>query len=763
MSIHGLRDLRVVDLSSGVAGAYATKLLADAGAEVVLVEPPDGDPLRSNQRLFDYLHASKRSVRSSVPDEELAALAGGADVVVEGGSVDVEGLRAAHPGLVVVSLTPWGRTGPWSGRPATHFTVEAASGSLLYRGLPTEVPYQAGGHIGHWTMGSYAGSAALAAALHARRTGAGVHVDCSLLEVMAIANSTFSDIMNSMMGRPPLTTPPRNLESPSIERCKDGWVGFNTNSGQMFQGFLMLIERFDLLDDLNWASLQYRMEHYDEWSGIMADWLLEHTLAETLERAAEYRVAAAPVHDGESILDDAHLSARGVFVPNPSGFLQPRPPYLIDGEHVRPLAPAPAVGEADGALSWPPRLPSGSSDSSADELPLAGLRVLDVTSWWAGPSATGFLAALGAEVIHVESTAHPDGMRATGFMFGTEDWWEWGHMFVAANVNKLDLTLDLSSERGMELLLRLVPQCDIVVENFAPRVAERWGLTWDVVRERNPRAVMMRMPAFGLSGPWRDRPGFAQTMEQMCGLAWVTGPLGGPPRIVRGPCDPIAGMHGAFAALLALEEARRTGTGHFVEATMIEAAVNCAAEVLLGDHPIRMGNRSPEAAPQGLYPCAGVERWVALSVSSDEQWQALRSTLGWDDDPELATFAGRHHRHDELDERLSAWAAGLDPDDAADQLRAAGVPAVAAWDPRIVSRHPQVEARRLFEQVAHKAVGEHPVPGLPFRWTGIERWNRTASPLLGEHNEDVLSRLLGLTDAEIEDLRSAGVIGDRVG
>jgi crotonobetainyl-CoA:carnitine CoA-transferase CaiB-like acyl-CoA transferase len=762
VSVHGLRDLRVLDLSSGVAGAYATKLLADAGAEVVRVEPPEGDRLRANQRLFDYLHTSKRSVRSSVPDEELATLVAGADVLVESGTVDVEGLRAAHPALVVVSLTPWGRTGPWSDRPATHFTVEAASGSLLYRGLPSEVPYQAGGHIGHWTMGSYAGTASLAAALHARRTGEGVHVDCSLLEVMAIANSTFSDIMNSMQGRPALTNPPRNLESPSIERCKDGWVGFNTNSGQMFQGFLMLIERFDLLDSLDWASLQYRMDHFDEWSEMMDSWLREHTVAETLERAAEYRVAAAPVHDGESILADEHLSARGVFVPNPSGFLQPRPPYLIDGEHVRPFEPAPALGEAEGELSWSAR-PVPSSASAADGLPLAGVRVLDVTSWWAGPSATGFLAALGAEVIHVESTAHPDGMRATGFMFGKEDWWEWGHMFVAANVNKLDLTLDLGSPRGMELLLELVPKCDLVVENFAPRVAERWGLTWDVVHGLNPRAVMMRMPAFGLSGPWRERPGFAQTMEQMCGLAWVTGPLGGPPRIVRGPCDPIAGMHGAFAALLALEEARRTGEGRFVEATMIEGAVNCAAEVLFGDHPIRMGNRSPESAPQGLYPCAGTEQWVALSVASDEQWQALRTALGWEDDPGLSTLAGRHERHDELDERLAAWAAGLSPEEAAEQLRAAGVPAVAAWDPRIVSRHPQVEARRLFEQVAHAAVGEHPVPGLPFRWSGIDRWNRTPTPLLGEHNHQVLSGVLGLSDDEIAELAASGVIGTRVG
>jgi crotonobetainyl-CoA:carnitine CoA-transferase CaiB-like acyl-CoA transferase len=403
-------------------------------------------------------------------------------------------------------------------------------------------------------------------------------------------------------------------------------------------------------------------------------------------------------------------------------------------------------------------------------MPLAGLRVLDLTSWWAGPSGTGLLAALGAEVIHVESTTHPDGMRATGYMFGQPNWWEWGHMFVATNTNKLDLTLDLDQDRGLELLFELVEACDLVVENFAPRVAERWGLTWEAVHARNPSAVMVRMPAFGLSGPWRERVGFAQTMELLSGLAWVTGPLGGPPRIIRGPCDPIAGMHGAVAMLTALDEARRTGEGHFVEAIMIEGAVNCAAEQILeftayGQHLTRTGNRSPEAAPQGAYRCQGTEQWLAVSIATDEQWRALRSVLGdpdWARDAAFDHAAGRHAGHDALDERLAEWAAGQVVEEAVDCLVAAGVPAVVGWDPRVESTHPQLVARRLFESVPHHAVGEHPVPVLPLRWSGIDRWARTPTPLLGEHNRDVLSRILGLTDADIDALEDAAVIGTSV-
>ena len=779
MTMAGLEGVRVLDLTTVVAGNYATKLLADAGAEVIAVEPEGGSPLRQwsptnavppgeDGAIFRYLHASKRSVRASVPDDELAALVASADVLVEGGSVEVPGLREQHPHLVVLSVTPWGRTGPWAGRPWTHFTVEAASGSVLFRGLPTETPYQAGGHIVEWTTGSYAAACVIPALLHARRTGMGAHLDCSMLETMAIAGSTFSDLMNSMLGRPPVEAlgPARSLETPSVEPCKDGWVGFNTNSGQMFLNYLMVIERFDMLDDAEWISLAHRYAHLDEWNEIQHAYLREHTIEEILERCAEFRVAAAQVNDGETILSNEHFVERGVFVENPAGFLQPRAPYLVDGAPVRPFEPAPALGEADGSLSLPPR-EAWSERQSSNALPLEGVRVLDLTSWWAGPAATGIAAFLGAEVIHVESTTHPDGMRATGFYFHPDTWWEYGHMFVNANTNKLGITLDLSQERGLELVKELVKQCDIVVENFAPRVCERWGLTWDVIHGLNPKAVFVRMPAFGLSGPWRDRVGFAQTMEMMAGMAWVTGPLGGPPRIMRGPCDPIAGMHGAVAMLTAFEDARRTGVGHFVEAPMVEAAVNCAAEVILeftayGQHLTRMGNRSPEAAPQGLYQCQGAENWLALSVADDDQWLALRKVLGepdWALSSAFDTHEGRWAGHDELDERLAAWASTQDVADAAERLVEAGVPAVEAWDPRRESFHPQLQARGLYENVEHPVVGIQPCQGLPVRWSGIDRWVRTPAPTLGQHTRDVLSRILGLSEADLDALDAAGVIG----
>jgi crotonobetainyl-CoA:carnitine CoA-transferase CaiB-like acyl-CoA transferase len=672
----------------------------------------------------------------------------------------------------VLSITPFGLTGPLAGRPATEFTIQAESGSLLYRGRPDQPPIQGGGRISDWTAACYAAPAALGAVWHARRTGVGDHVDFSIAEVSAIAMSTFSDLSHHMQGRPPLTTVCRNLETPSIEPARDGWIGFNTNAAHMFQGLLLMIERADLLDDADLASFGGRTRRRTEWEAILHAWTTQHDCAEIMTLAAELRVPCTQVYDGRSILSNEHLRERGVFVDNPGGFAQPRQPYLVNGSPVRPFTAAPKVGEHTGAVEARPRpavAPISGARTGTSRLPFDGMRILDITSWWAGPSSTHFFALLGAEVWHVESVTHIDGMRTTGYMFGRPDWWEWGHMFTAANTNKLGVTIDIDHPGGKQLIDELVGECDAVAENFVPRVIDKWGLDWDHIHRVNRRAIYLRMPAFGLSGPWRERPGFAQTMEQLTGMAWITGHLDDQPRIMRGPCDPIAGLHGATALLVALWERERTGEGVFVESTMVEAALNCAAEQIVeytayGNVMMRAGNRSPHAAPQGVYACPGFEQWLAISVVNDEQWRGLRTALGdptWAGDPALASAAGRHEHHDAIDDALSEWAASWDLDDAVERLLAHGVPAARCWDPRVQSRHPQMEARGFYEELVHPSIGPHPVPTLPFRYSGVDRWTTRAAPTLGQDSRDVLMRVLGKSAAECDELEAAGIIGTR--
>lgn len=776
-----ISHVRVLDLSESIGGGYCAKLLSEAGAEVVKAERPGGSPIRHwssagpasvrSGALFAYLHGGHAAVAAH--EELLGPLLAAADVVI----TDLNGpgpapadLVAGDASAVVVSITPYGLTGPLAGLPGSELTVQADGGALAVRGHPARPPVQAGGQSTEWLAGAYAAFGALAALRRRDRTGTGGLVDVSWAEVASLSCTLFSDVTDSLAGRPDLSVRPaaRSLETPSVEPTADGYVGFNTNTAQQFSDFLVLVGRSDLLDaDPSWSGVGTRIQRWDEWNSIVHEWTTAHTTAEIVETAALLRIPVAPVTDGESVTAVDHFVERGVFRRDPTdAFTYPRRPWRVDQEVIPPLGPAPRPG--GGPPQWRARQPVGST-APGDPMPCSGIEVVDLTTWWAGPAASGLLAGLGAAVTHVESTSHPDGMRMTGGMFASRDrWWELSGFFLSTNVNKRDVTLELGDPEGRRLLLELIAEADVVMENFSPRVMERFDLGWDVIRAVNPRAVMVRMPAFGLDGPWRDRPGFAQTMEQVSGLAWLTGHVDDQPRIQRGPCDPNAGVHAAIATLVALQRRDLTGRGCFVEVPMVEAALAIAAEAVLewtayGRRLSRAGNRSPRACPQGVYRCLGTERWLAVSVLDDEQWSALAAALGepvWAKDPDLATWTGRRRREEDLDVALSEWAAGQDLDEAVGVLREHGVPAAPAWDPRRVSEHPQFAARGFYETVEHPVAGRHAVPTQPFRLSGIPRWARRPAPTLGQDNDEVLGSL-GLSRADLDHLRHAGIIGDR--
>jgi crotonobetainyl-CoA:carnitine CoA-transferase CaiB-like acyl-CoA transferase len=783
-AVHGLSNLRVIDLTTGIAGPYCTKMFADAGADVIKVEAPAGDPLRSwsatgsdlqgrDGALFRFLNTSKRSVVAAGGDPEIAALMTGADLVVESpgqGLLAGDDLLERHPSLVRLTISPFGRHGPYADRPWTEFTLQAESGSLGRRGLPAQPPVQAGGRITDWVGGTFAAVAALAAVQRAQHSGQGEDIDFSLHECLTIAGCTYADLMQRLSGQP-LRVPHRTVEIPSIEPTANGWVGFNTNSKAQYQAFLHLIERPDLLDDAGLAAVASRKTRMDEWNELVRAYTRQHPTAEIVAKASKLRIPVAPVCDGASVVEHEHFQARGVFVPNPDGtFIQPRPPYLINGSSPAIRSKAPSLGEHSGRIE--PRPARRAGEPGQGKLPLEGIRVLDCTAWWAGPTATQMLAVLGADVIHLESIQRIDGMRMIALIFGQrEQWWEQSTVYLSANTNKRNLTLDLAHPTGLQLAKQIMAQCDVVVENFSPRVFEKFGLGWDAVHQLNPRTILVRMPAFGLDGPWRDNVGFAQTMEQISGMAWITGHVDDQPRIPQGPCDPLAGMNAAFATLVALAEREVTGEGSLVEGPMVEGALNAGAEQIVeysayGASMQRDGNHSPWAAPQGVYACRGVEHWLAVSVATDEQWDALVKVVAdpaWAGDATLATFAGRRAAEDRLDAGLSAWAADRDLDDAVATLIASGVPAAPVVDSRLTSHHPQLLARNFYETVDHPVVGPQPLSTVPFRFASQERsgrpWLRRRAPLLGEHNREILEEILGLTDEELSSLEADGVIG----
>ena len=293
-----------------------------------------------------------------------------------------------------------------------------------------------------------------------------------------------------------------------------------------------------------------------------------------------------------------------------------------------------------------------------------------MTAFWAGPLTGHLLALLGAEVIHLESASRPDGARLVGGVPQTEDrFWERGPIFAALNTNKKSVTIDFRDPRGIDLVRRLIATCDVVVENYTPRVLDQLGLDYDTLKADRPDLVMLRMPGFGLDGPWRDLSAFAFVIEDASGLTWLTGHPDLLPFEPYTIGDPNAGLHALFGLLVALEHRARTGEGGLVEAAMVDAGLNVTAEQVIeasayGALLARDGNRGPTAAPQNLYQAAGPDEsgrddsWIALAVATDEQWQALRRALGapeWAADPALATAAGRRQAHDRIDTFLQEW------------------------------------------------------------------------------------------------------------
>jgi crotonobetainyl-CoA:carnitine CoA-transferase CaiB-like acyl-CoA transferase len=702
--------LRVVDLTDGVAGAYCAKLLTDLGADTVFTRPAD-DPL------WTYLRTSQRHVAGD-PSGWLADC----DVAIVG----EPGHAPSGAPWVTVSITPVGHGGPDDGLVLSEEVLQARSGSLSNHGHADRPPLTVGGRLGEYVTGAFAALGAAAAWSRASRTGVPEHVDVSMLEAMQLTFVTTPTIMARFPGGRLMTF--RWVMLPGNEPTGDGrYVGITTVTAQQWLALLDVVGRPDLKADDELTTMLGRFLRADEVNAVVRGWTTQHTAEEVVDACVAARVPAAIVGNGEELPRNPQLAARGVFVTQPGErWIRPRAPFRFHGVTDRPLVPVGVASEP-----WPARPPAVVDARAVGERPLAGVRVLDFTAFWAGPFATAFLRSLGAEVVKVEAVQRPDGIRFSAAVRPHDDplFYEKSGLFHACNLGKRGITLDLGHPDGLALAKRLVERSDVVVENFTPRVLEQFGLDYDVVRRIRPDVVMLRMPAFGLTGPWRDRPGFAQTMEQLTGMAWVTGYEGGPPIIPGGVVDPTVGTHAALALLAALDHRARTGEGQLVEVPLVEVATAVTAEQVIrySVDGTLLGRRGEG----GVYRCDGDDAWVAVDRARDPA----------------------------TPEERAGWCAGRSAEQAAKELRALGVPAAAMVPAYLALDDPQLQARRFFEPVEHPLVGRHDYPTWPMRFSaGPARYWEAPAPTLGQHTEEVL-RELGVTDDELARLRAEQVIG----
>lgn len=775
MTAPAVHRAKVVSLAGDIAGGYCARLLADGGAEVLRIEDPEGDPLRQwshsgrtngDGALFQFLAAGSTSVVITDPDQ-LTATIQAADVVLWSPHSSIarelppERLRALNPDAVVTAITNFGLTGPWADRLATDLTLQAMSGGPGQRGAPERPPLAAGGRLGEWTAGMFA-------AVHtaAAQYGGGAELlDVSILEALVLTTTVHPVSWYTIAGTPMRPIRARNL--PDIHPAKDGYIGFMVVTGQQWLDFCSIVDRSDWMEDAELGIMANRFRRRHDLMHVIDAWTAERTCAEILEVADLLRVPAAVVGTGETIPHLEHLAAREAFEINDTGgFLQPAVPWRMHGMAAPNRGPAPKLGA--GILpDWTPTSPKPKRDR-----PFDGIRVADFTANWAGPIVGHLLALLGAEVIHVEGGKRPDAIRNnTCKPMSDPDWPEFSGIFAGTNTGKRSVTVDMNTDAGRDLACRLIATCDVVVENYSPHVMESWGLAWEQVHAVNPRAVMVRMPAYGLDGPWRDRGGYAQTMEMISGMAWSTGWPDSTPEIPNGPCDPIAGTHATLGLIFTLERAAAGGEGVLLEAPMISAALSVAAEVVIEQSAYhvdktRAGNRSNAIAPQGIYPSAepdevgmGDCRWVAISVTDDTSWRSLCSVLARSDWADWTECARREH-HDEIDAAISEWTSQITVGQIIELLEAIGVAVGEVVLGHLVPQLGQIQHREFFEEIEHPKTGTNTHAGMPVRWSSITcPVQRGPAPMLGEHDDDVWLNQVGLSDEEYYHLRDAGIIG----
>lgn len=411
---------------------------------------------------------------------------------------------------------------------------------------------------------------------------------------------------------------------------------------------------------------------------------------------------------------------------------------------------------------------------------LSGYRILDYTTAWAGTRMTAYLAEMGAEVIHVESLQYLDthrawskwGAGAVG-LFPDDDPgkkpWERNFQYNEFGKNKLGITLDLASPRGVELFKDLAAISDVVVDNYKAGAAEKFGVGYEELRKRRPDIIALSCPAFGTTGPYREYVAWGNQVSALTGHGLLLRYEDEEEPETGGTyADPIAAITGAFTIVAALIHRRKTGQGQYLEMPLAEVMPGLLPEPI-ADYALNgriaqpLGNKNPEAAPWGVYPCLGDDEWVAICCTDEPSFAGLCGVIGrrdLPDDPRFATMAARVQNRGELDRILSSWTKGQEKHDAADLLQMAGVAAEPALQKREVIRDPQLEARGFFTTLTHPETGAFRYPLQPVHLSKTPPQSYRAAPTYGEHNVDVLAGYLGLTAEQLAELERDDIIGN---
>jgi crotonobetainyl-CoA:carnitine CoA-transferase CaiB-like acyl-CoA transferase len=800
--MHGLQGVKVLELGNMVSAAYATKLMADLGAEVIKIEEPTGDLARQRgpfprgnpdpekSGLFLSLNTNKRgyTLDLNTNKEKLSQLVSWADVLVHNYppaqmtalGIDYATFRALNPRLVMCSITPFGLTGPHKDYNAYELTFAHGGGwAWLSPGgsdRPDLPPLKAFGHQCGFQAGLLAATTALAAYYRSLDTGVGEHIDLSAQASVAAfveMNAYFYDYTGKIASRLG-----RKILAPlNIYECQDGAILLLTAQPDQLQRLL------EFMGNPEWAQQDYCqspftiVRHLDVVDPHLRAWIRQWKVADLFREAQARRICVAPVCTMADLAAQEQLQARKFFVdvehPRVGTLPHLGAPYVLHEPWWSIRRPAPLLGEHNAEIasstlqvshSQPPLPPP---QPSSPRLPLEGIRVLALTWAWAGPYGAMQLAHLGAEVIHIESQARPDGSRQvpikpSGVKFSLNT----SGYFNQWNQGTKSIALNLSKPEGIAIAKRLAATCDVVIQNFATGVMERLGLGYEDLKQIKPDIILASISGYGQTGPQRLYMGYGPAMGPLSGLSSLTGYIGGPPQEVgMAYGDPNGGINAAVAICAALAARKRTGQGQHIDISLWESMAALMAEgwmeyAMNGTQPARMGNRDPLMAPHNCFRCAGQDEWVSIACGTEDEWQALCRLMGQEQlasDARFANAKARKANEDELEQLVTSWTTMQDKWEVTHKLQAVGVAAYPTLSSKGLLEEPQLNARDFFARLPHAEVGTRAHAGMPWRWEHAPNGVRAAAPLLGQDTEAVLHDL-GYSAEEITKLRTSRVL-----
>lgn len=787
-----LSDITVIEVAEGIAGPFCGRLLAGFGATVIKVERlPHGDWTRSAEpqlaglgphesgALYQFNNMGKRSVIIDwMTTEGMAALRGlvaGADILIDDWTPQVrkdqglsfQALADLNGSLINLSTTPFGLDGPYSDWVSTPLVSLALGGYLYLSGSETREPLMLPGYQSQY-LAALHGYVGIQLALKARdETGVGQPVEVSEMESLASLHQfttvlqTYDGVVRrragfrlasaGIYGGYPITSLP----------CKDGYVTFSASAPQQWDLLCSMIGREDLLENPVFSASPKTEEVADEIDNILQAWVRDKTRKEIVDLAAgTWSVPASPILDIGEVMQDPQYIHRGLF--KEVELLQggtltfPHAPFHMGKTPLR-LGRAPRLGENNGdpvpgkSTTNPPSI--NEKRNSRGGL-LDGIRVLDLTRVWAGPLATRIMGDFGAHVIKVS-----DPRMLTNRNVGSNN---------KLNRNKSNLTLRLDTPEGRSAFLELVAISDIVFESFRPRVMRNFDLEYDSLREMRPDIIMCSLSGYGSSGENADYPAYGTSVESITGLPSLMGYEDGSPMTsgIAYP-DPVAGLNAVCAILTALRHRSITGEGQFIDVALSEGPVCQIAEFIAayaydGRQFRRQGNSHYRWAPHGVYRTVGEDKWIAISVTGEAQWESLCHLM---ERPELASddrFSSESERKANervLNEMVSEWTKDKDASELMNHLQARGIPAGAVHNSVDLLNDPHLVDRGYFVELLESDVGPKVYPGQAIRTDGSDRESWVASARLGENNSDILNRLLGYSQSRTSTLAEKGVIG----